>query len=150
MEVRRKVHLLHWLSCKLNIYFSLWKISVFISIVHLEIIKEQWCPLNKKFPKRLVLSDEGEILKILNICSLVIFFLGYAFNEDNTNNIFFMKPGLVNENCNRLGIIFIISPNTNKRLNIFCSMSVVLIQTCFLIIIHIYLYIFSHCLFEGF
>lgn len=50
----RRVHLLHWLSCKLNNYFRLWKISGLISIVYLEIIVEHLLLLNRKFPKSLV------------------------------------------------------------------------------------------------
>jgi len=86
--------------------------------------------------KRLVLSDEGEIYRILNICLLLIFFLHYAINEENTNSIFFMQSGLVNEKCSCSGVILTLYSNTSKRLHIFYTVHVFFSQMCFLTIVY--------------
>lgn len=126
------------LGCKLNNYFRLWKILCFISVVYWEIIVEHLCLLNRTFSKSLIQTKifstklfgnwnekTGSLwwrkknYSILNICLLVILFLDYVINEQDTNKFFFMQSGLLNGKCTCWEIILIPSPNINQRRNIF-------------------------------
>lgn len=69
--------------------------------------------------KSLVLSDGEKNYRVLNICLLVILFLDYVINKQDTNKIFIMQSGLMNKKCTCFGIILTPCPNINQRLNIF-------------------------------
>lgn len=125
------------LSCKLNKLFQITKNTMFYQYCLRRINVEHLCLLNRTFPKslihkkysaqsflgtgikRMVLSDGGKNYRILKICLFVILFLAYVINEQDTDKIFFLKSGLLNEKCTCLEIILTPSPNINQRLNIF-------------------------------